>query len=213
MSYSPTKGVSIQQFTAALRHVPSAVCIVTTYVDTRPWGLTVSAFSSVSAEPPTVLVCVNRNTTTAWSIETSGSFGVSFLSEEQKHIAETGAAPGVPKFLEAHTSDEHSGFSPDYGLSVGGIESETARQYYWSSSHAPSPAVYGAYCHFHCSVDRIVDGGSHAIVLGRVQSVVDNTGEDTRPLVYYNRGFHALGPRLADRSEQPLDPTPTKGAT
>jgi flavin reductase (DIM6/NTAB) family NADH-FMN oxidoreductase RutF len=212
MTFSTTKKMSTSQFTAALRYVPSAVCIVTTYVDTRPWGLTVSAFASVSAEPPTILVCVNRRTRTCSSIETSGAFGVSFLSVEQCHIAEAGSAPGVPKFLEAHTSDAHSGYSEDYGLSIGSIESETARQYYWSSSDAASPAVYGAYLHLHCSLDRVVDGGTHAIVIGRVESIDDRGGEPD-PLVYHDRGFHALGPRLADRNEQPLEPSATKGAT
>lgn len=211
MGFSETEVLSADHFAAALATVPTAVCVVTTYVGGRPWGLTVSAFASVSADPPTVLVCVNRRTRTCTSIETSGSFGVSFLSEEQRHVAESAAAPGLPKFLEAHTSDAHCGYSPEYGLSVGTIESETARQYYWSGSHAPSPAVYRAYCHLHCSLERVVDGGaSHAVVFGRVRSI-DRTGDGSTPLVYHQRGFHALGARLADRRRRPLEPTPTKG--
>jgi flavin reductase (DIM6/NTAB) family NADH-FMN oxidoreductase RutF len=195
-----------QEFTEALRHVPSAVCIVTTYVGGRPWGLTVSAFSAVSADPPTILVCVNRQTATRVTIESSGVFGVSLLAENQKHIAEQGAAPGIPKFLEDHTSDEHAGYSPEWGLSAGSIDSESARQYYWTGSSAASPSVHGAFCHLDCSVERVVDGGnSHAIVIGRVESLT-NRGESLRPLVYHDRGFHELGPRLADRSDRPVDP-------
>jgi flavin reductase (DIM6/NTAB) family NADH-FMN oxidoreductase RutF len=214
MTFIATEYATAERFTAALRHVPSAVCIVTTYVDTRPWGLTVSAFASVSAQPPTVLVCVNRRTGTCASIEGSGAFGISFLSESQRHVAESGAAPGVPKFLEAHTSDEHSGYSPDYGLSVGSIECGPARQYYWSSSRVSSPAVFGAYCHLDCSVERIVDGGdTHAIVIGRVEIVADRAPDGARPLVYHDAGFHALGARLGDRADDiPLGATPVKGA-
>jgi flavin reductase (DIM6/NTAB) family NADH-FMN oxidoreductase RutF len=211
MIFSDTKGITQQEFTAALRYVPTAVTIVTSYVGGRPWGLTVSAFSSVSADPPTILVCVNRQTATCATIESSGAFGVSLLAEDQQHVAVQGAASGVPKFLEDHTTDEHAGYSPEWGLSVGGIDSESARQYYWTSSSIASPSVYGAFCHFDCSVDRIVDGGnSHAIVLGRVASVRDR-GDSVRPLVYYDRGFHELGPRLADRSDAPV--APPKGAS
>jgi flavin reductase (DIM6/NTAB) family NADH-FMN oxidoreductase RutF len=211
MPFSATETASPERFTAALAGVPTAVCIVTTYVDGRPWGLTVSAFASVSAAPPTVLVCVNRRTRTCSSIENSGAFGVSFLSEQQRHIAETGAAAGVPKFLEAHTADQHNGYSPEYGLSLGSIESETARQYYHSTSRASSPAVHRAYCHLHCSVERIVAGGeTHAVVIGRVDAI-DHRGDGASPLVYHDRGFHALGARLAERSERPLEPTPLKG--
>jgi flavin reductase (DIM6/NTAB) family NADH-FMN oxidoreductase RutF len=205
MAFSAAKGVEQARFLTALRHVPTAVCIVTTYIDTRPWGLTVSAFSSVSADPPTVLVCVNRRTVTCASIELSGVFGVSFLSEEQRHVAETGAAPGVPKFLEEHIA-EGNAYSWEYGPSAGSVESESARQFYGASGGATSPAVHGAYCHFHCSVERIVDGGdSHAIVLGRVDAVDLGSTEALRPLLYHDRGFHTLGARLAERTEQPLD--------
>jgi flavin reductase (DIM6/NTAB) family NADH-FMN oxidoreductase RutF len=204
MSFIAAEDATRARFTAALRHVPSAVCIVTTYVNARPWGLTVSAFASVSADPPTVLVCVNRRTGTCASLESSGAFGVSFLSEAQRHVAESGSAAGVPKFLEAHTSDEHSGYNPDYGLSVGSIEGGPARQYYWSSSRVSSPAVFGAYCHLDCSVERIVEGGdTHAIVIGRVEVVADRARDGVGPLVYHDGGFHALGPRLGDRADLP----------
>jgi flavin reductase (DIM6/NTAB) family NADH-FMN oxidoreductase RutF len=186
MRFSQTESVAPEQFIAALSGVPTAVTIVTTYVEGRPWGLTVSAFASVSAAPPTVLVCVNRHTSTCASIERAGAFGISFLCDDQRRLAETSALPGVPKFLDDHV----------------GVPAADA---------AMSPAVDGAFCHLHCSVERIVDGGdSHAVVFGRVAAIEDG-GDCSRPLVYHSRGFHALGDRLADRSVRQLQPSPVKG--
>lgn len=195
MSFSVIEGAIRERFIEALRRVPTPVCLVTSYVDLRPWGQTVSAFSSVSADPPTVLVCVNRRTVTCASIERSGAFGVSFLSEAQRLLAEAGAERGAPKFLERHTSEEHSGYSPEYGFSAASVECGPARQHYWSDAPASSPVVHGAYCHLDCSVDRVVDAGTHVVVLGRVDAVIDGTRQ-RRPLVYHDREFHALGPRI-----------------
>jgi flavin reductase (DIM6/NTAB) family NADH-FMN oxidoreductase RutF len=175
--------------------VPTSVTIVTTYVDLRPWGQTVSAFASVSADPPTVLVCINRRTATCASLESSGAFGVSFLADTQRHVAEAGAAAGTPKFLEQYTPEERSGYSPEYGLSVGSIESAPARQYYASQSPVTSPVVHGAYCHLDCSIARIVDVGTHAVVIGAVEAIIDGEG-DQLPLIYHDRAFHALGDKV-----------------
>jgi flavin reductase (DIM6/NTAB) family NADH-FMN oxidoreductase RutF len=196
MSFSVTERTSRERFTDALRRVPTAVCLVTSYVDLRPWGQTVSAFASVSADPPTVLVCVNRRTVTCASLERSGAFGVSFLAEAQLSVAEAGAALGASKFLEQHTSEEQSGYSPEYGFGAGSIECGAARQYYWSDAPACSPVVHGAYCHLDCAVDRVVGAGTHAVVFGRVDAVIDGNGEQ-RPLVHHDRHFHALGPRVS----------------
>ena len=175
--------------------MPTSVTIVTTYIELRPWGQTVSAFASVSAEPPTVLVCINRRTATCASLESSGAFGVSFLADTQRHIAEAGAAPGTPKFLEQFTPEERSGYSPEYGLSVASIESGPARQYYDSQAPVASPVVHGAYCHLDCSIARIVDVGTHAVVIGAVEEIIEGEA-DQLPLLYHDRAFHALGDQV-----------------
>jgi hypothetical protein len=61
---------------------------------------------------------------------------LSFLSGAQRLLTEAGAEHGAPKFLERHTSEEHSGYSPEYGFSAGSIEWGRARQYYWSDAPA-----------------------------------------------------------------------------
>lgn len=102
MTFSQTVSAALapRVYTDALRNVPSPVAIVTTEVSGRPWGLTVSAFCSVSADPPTILVAISRNTQTFRVIEESMTFGVSLLADDQFETAERAAQPGMPKFIE-----------------------------------------------------------------------------------------------------------------
>ncbi len=191
--------------------MPTSVTLVTTYVDLRPWGQTVSAFASVSADPPAVLVCINRRTATYASLQNSGAFGVSFLADTQRHVAEAGAAAGTTKFLEQYTPEERSGYSPEYGLGVGSIESVPARQYYASQAPVTSPIVHGAYCHLDCSIARIVEVGTHAVIIGAVEAIGEGEG-DQLPLLYHDRTFHALGDKVQSqpRSHPELGQNPLR---
>lgn len=108
MGSRPATGAAViepAQFADALRNVPSPVAVVTTEVSGRPWGLTVSAFCSVSADPPTILVGLSRHTQTFRVIDETKVFGVSLLAEDQFKTAELTALPGVPKFLELDALD------------------------------------------------------------------------------------------------------------
>src|SRR5262245_25574593 len=87
-------------FADAMSTLASGVVLVTCRLDGRPWGMTVTAFASVSANPPTVLVSLRSDSPCARAIAATGAFGVSILSRNQTEIAEYGSAPGAPKFLE-----------------------------------------------------------------------------------------------------------------
>jgi flavin reductase (DIM6/NTAB) family NADH-FMN oxidoreductase RutF len=88
-------------FAQAMSELASGVVLVTCSVGGRPWGTTVTAFASVSAEPPTVLVSLRSGTRGVRAIRATGRFGVSILSAEQVGVARRGAEPGLPKFLDA----------------------------------------------------------------------------------------------------------------
>src|SRR5262245_27546130 len=87
-------------FVEAMSALPSGVALVTSWVGDRPWGMTVTAFASVSAEPPTILVSLGTETTSARAITATGAFGVSILAEEQLAVARRGSEPGAATFLE-----------------------------------------------------------------------------------------------------------------
>src|SRR5581483_5444282 len=118
MSFSKTEEALTERFVQALRLVPAPVAVVTSYVDGRPWGLTVSATCTVSVDPPQELVCLGRGSPVLGGIELTGCFGLSFLAEGQEGVAAQTAAPGELKFLEHTTAAHHTGFDHEFGWST-----------------------------------------------------------------------------------------------
>jgi flavin reductase (DIM6/NTAB) family NADH-FMN oxidoreductase RutF len=87
------------QFRKALSQFASGITVVTTRdPEGRPLGLTVSAFCSVSLDPPLVLACVDNRSATQPGFQTSGVFGVSVLAEGQEAVSRRFAGPGVHRF-------------------------------------------------------------------------------------------------------------------
>jgi flavin reductase (DIM6/NTAB) family NADH-FMN oxidoreductase RutF len=111
------------------RHVPSGVC-----------GLTVNAFTSVSLEPPMVLVCVDRSSNTHACIEVAGEFSVSVLSAEQAALA--------VRFAQKR-DDKFDGVL--HRLSAGGL-----------------PLMEGAAAWVEARVEEELSGGDHTIFLAHV---------------------------------------------
>ena len=142
----------------ALRGLISPVTVITTMLDGRAWGLTVSAFTPVCLDPPTILVCVNRETATAACIAAEGRFGVNVLAQHQTSLSQRCAAPGVPKFL-----------APSELLPA--------------DPESRVPIICDALVSFECAAER-VEVGTHFVVLGRVLSMF--TTESNRPLLYGN---------------------------
>jgi flavin reductase ActVB len=87
------------EFAAAMSALASGVVLVTCRVGGRPWGMTVTAFTSVSADPPVVLVSLGSETTSATAIKAARRFGINILADGQEIVARQGSAPGAPKFI------------------------------------------------------------------------------------------------------------------
>ena len=88
------------EFLAAMSELASGVALVTCLVGGRPWGMTVTAFTSVSADPPTVLVSLRSDGTSATAIRATRRFAVNILAGGQEVVARRGSAPGAPKFVD-----------------------------------------------------------------------------------------------------------------
>lgn len=129
----------------AFRHVMAGVCtpvsVVTALDGDRPHGTTVSAFASLSMEPPMVLVALDRKSDLLALVRGSGLFGVNVLGSEQSALATRFARKGIAKF-------EHVPWRETGGAA----------------------RLHGAAGWLSCAVDRIVDGGDHVIVLGSISS-------------------------------------------
>ncbi len=154
-----------------LRFWSSGVTVVATTAATQELnyaGMTVSAFTSVSLEPPLILVCLAKNTTTANTVLQSQVFSVSLLSGEQAHLSERFAGRVA---------------LPEHGDRFDGIAVQTAV--------TGAPILGDALAWLDCRVQTVHDGGTHWIVLGEVVAT-GHQDDATPPLVYFNRGYYAL---------------------
>lgn len=133
--------ISQDDFRSALSRFASGVTVVTTKDDKGKFhGITVSAFCSVSLEPPLVLICIEKTTVSHDALTGSGVFAVNVLAETQAAIAEHFASPSADKF----DSIEYTGGS------------------------AGLPVLAGVAAVLECSVVKICDGGDHSIFVGGV---------------------------------------------
>ena len=87
-------------FRDAMSQLANGVVLVTCSVAGRTWGTTVTSFTSVAAEPPTVLVSLRSDSTAASAIDETLRFGVAILAAEHEELARTSSVPGGLKFVE-----------------------------------------------------------------------------------------------------------------
>jgi flavin reductase (DIM6/NTAB) family NADH-FMN oxidoreductase RutF len=139
--------VTEDEFRAALSRFPSGVTVVTTKDRSgRLHGITVSAFCSVSLDPPLILVCVEKITGSHAALQESNSFVVNILSDEQIELSEHFASTLNDKFASIEF--------------VGGIDG--------------LPLIDGAAAILECRLHAQHDGGDHTIFVGRVEKVSVN---------------------------------------
>jgi flavin reductase (DIM6/NTAB) family NADH-FMN oxidoreductase RutF len=134
-----------------------------------PCGMTANAFTSVSLDPPLILVCVTRSAAVYKTVLAHGSFGVSMLSARQEHVARYFADHSRPR-----GADEFStvGWSPGPGTGA--------------------PILHGALAWLDCALVTSHDGGDHEIFIGSVQASGFEPTEEA--LVFFCGNFHQ--PRL-----------------
>ena len=131
------------QFRRILSSFASGVTVVTTIDrEQRPHGLTATAFTSVSLDPPLVLVCIDKQTETYPHFALAGLFAVNFLALEQRDISQRFAKHGGDKF------------------------SDTA----WHRGGLGVPILGGTVGHVECRIIRAHDGGDHTIYVGEIEA-------------------------------------------
>ena len=137
--------VTAESFRHALSQFASGVTVITTGIagsDTAA-GCTVSAFSSLSLEPPLVLVCIARGKYMHRQLTEAQHFAVNILSDRQGDIAMTFARASADRFAST--------------LVIPGLKN--------------LPLIHGAVAHLQCSRHAVLDGGDHEIVIGRVEAI------------------------------------------
>lgn len=149
---------------AAMGHFATGVTVVTAPGET-PCGSTVNAITSVSLDPPLLLVCLRDDSRTLARLLESGRFGVNVLHEDQGALAQRFAKRGSVWDGVTHRDGAATGV----------------------------PLLHGALATLECAVHDLADGGDHRIVVGRVLAV-SHPDEHAPPLIFYRGAFTRLNP-------------------
>jgi flavin reductase (DIM6/NTAB) family NADH-FMN oxidoreductase RutF len=156
--------VAPEAFKQALARWASGVTIVTSRHGAEVHGMTVSAFSSVSLDPPLVLVCADKTSNTNALIQRSGVLSISVLALGQEALSNKFASKRQEweRFVGLDCKDGATG----------------------------CPRIPGAAVALDCRVTQTVDAGDHLVYIAHVE---DAAVTDARPLVYYRSAYHTLG--------------------
>ncbi|MFC9970957.1 flavin reductase family protein [Spirillospora sp. NPDC127200] len=127
----------------------TGVAVVTTTAGGVPHGMTVNSLTSVSLDPPLLLVCLTTGARTTEAVTGTGRFAVSILSARQEHLALRFARRGEDHFA---------------GLEV-------------TRGDHRVPVIPDAYAHLECRVERHFAAGDHHVVIGEVHKVCRRPGE------------------------------------
>jgi 3-hydroxy-9,10-secoandrosta-1,3,5(10)-triene-9,17-dione monooxygenase reductase component len=147
-------------FRKAMGSFAAGVTVVTVCHDGRLVGTTVSAFSSVSMDPPLVMVCLKRDSRTLAALNEAKAFCVNILASDQGDLAH--------RFAKSGADDRFALTAVEAGV-------------------CGAPLLAGATAIVECELHAAHDGGDHEILVGRVLRVV--TDETKTPLVYVRGGF------------------------
>jgi flavin reductase (DIM6/NTAB) family NADH-FMN oxidoreductase RutF len=158
-------GIDPEILRKGMRQWASGVTVVTSFAGSERHGMTVSSFTSISLQPPLVLVSIEQGRRTHEMIKTSGLFGVTILCVEQRMVSDRFAGrlmDDVDRFDGLNTYTLKSGVS----------------------------FISGGLAGLDCKVISSVDSGDHTLFIGDVVEIFIDSGH--RPLLYFNRNYHQV---------------------
>ncbi|HEY4987382.1 MAG TPA: flavin reductase family protein [Bradyrhizobium sp.] len=160
------RDASTAAFRGAMRHLAAGVSVITVGRGSDITGMTVTSVSSLSVDPPALIVSVNRGSSSWPLLKSRGFFGVSILTSEQIDIAERfngkGGLKGAERFSGAR----------------------------WFTRASGTPLLAGALAAIDCEVEDIIERHTHAIVIGRVLDV--ELSPRTAALAYWQGQYVAI---------------------
>jgi flavin reductase (DIM6/NTAB) family NADH-FMN oxidoreductase RutF len=150
-------------------HFATGVTVITS-VDSagQPVGTTANAVASLSLDPPLVLACFDLASVTLTAIKGHGAFVVNVLGARQRHLSASFARRGLAAAWD-------------------GVRHR--------SGPTGSPRLDGVLAVVECTVEHLLPGGDHEIIVGRVRHV--ETGGHGTPLVFWRGGYASLGEMLS----------------
>lgn len=158
--------VQKQEFREAMSRLGAAVNVVTTDGAAGRTGFTASAVCSVTDDPPTLLVCVNRSSKGNALFKANGVLCVNTLASEFGAISDAFA---------------------------GKVEAEGRFDLVqWSTLATGAPVLHeAALVAFDCRITEVLEKGTHSVLFAEVEAI--RCGKTGRALIYYGRGYHPIG--------------------
>ena len=163
--------ISPEDFKLSMQLLTSSVAVITSSYEGVRCGMTATAVCSLTADPPSLLVCVNRNAHTYSPIMDSRKFCVNILAQDQADVAQVFAGSSddpQDKFLRAGT---------------------------WTASSSGMPVLEGCLLSFSCRVEKWLNTKTHAALVGLIHEVRVNADADA--LLYARRQFTSVQPAPA----------------
>src|SRR5579864_5093688 len=146
---TPPPGVDKAEFCRTCAKFPTGVTIITVLdAEGNPHGMTASSFTSVSLDPPLVLVCVDHRATVMAPLRRAEHIGINVLSEDQQPLSEHFARRGHDRFDAVE----------------------------WYAGHTGVPLIPGALASFECHIQNQVDAGDHTIFIAQVEYAEHSDG-------------------------------------
>lgn len=163
---STPPGFASEDFRGALAAFATGVTIVTTRGEEHPYGMTANAFSSVSLDPPLVLVCVKAFSEGGNLIRENGVFAVNILAAEQEPLSRYFASKDRPRGRDAFADIAHR------------------------TAASGAPILDGAVGYLDCALNASHEAGDHVIFIGEVLAL--DFSHETAPLLFHGGGYRFL---------------------
>ena len=157
---------SSREFRGALGAFATGVTVITTRGPDHDYGMTANAFSSVSLDPPLILVCVISGTEGAATIARNGVFAVNILGEDQEPLSRYFASKDRPRGQAAFAQVSHR------------------------RSATGSPIIDGTAAYLDCRLAASHEAGDHVIFIGEVMALEVDSG--VRPLLFHGGRYRYL---------------------
>ncbi|MBD1550298.1 flavin reductase [Pseudomonas typographi] len=159
-------GATADAYRAGMSRLAAGVCLITSSRANALSGMIATAVTSVSADPPTLLICLNRNASLFDIVKSTGTFCVNVLTTQAVALADV--------------------------FSNSARRAERFQGGEWRLLPSGAPMCADALVAFDCQVAKVIDWHTHGIFLGQVRTVV-HSGTQAKPLLYMDRRFHHLG--------------------
>ncbi len=149
----------------AMARLGAAVSVITSDGPAGRCGFTASAVCSVTADPPTLLVCMNRNSRWNEDFKRNGVLCVNVLAATQEHFS--------ARFAEM--LDMETRFAAGH----------------WITLETGSPVLQDAVVSFDCRIVQVAEVGTHSVLFGEVAAIQSNPV--SQGLIYFGRAYHRIG--------------------